>query len=295
MLNWSIRRLNTGWIESAQEVSFFAGGRTTAGPLRTTGWSEEIPRPDGTVGAGAMVPCPAWYLESDAGAILVDTGVGDLDRVVAAQSEFGLALGVRAPADGSLVEQLARLGVEADGVETVVQTHLHFDHVGENSSFPRARFVVHEAELPWALAAPPFARTLYYPAYRDEVRSMLARAELVAGDATIAPGIRMVHTGGHSPGHCALFVDTAHGEVVLAGDAAFNYRNVECGWPPGVVVDLPAAARAIETLRRADIILLNHDPLIDDLLPGGVLADEPLPARTLEYMASLRRRPSHAP
>jgi glyoxylase-like metal-dependent hydrolase (beta-lactamase superfamily II) len=187
------------------------------------------------------------------------------------------------------VGQLESLGVDAGQIDLVLHTHLHFDHIGYNERFPNARFIVHRDELAWALCPPPYYRTFYYPAYARHVHSVLDRIELMDGtEHHVAPGIRMVHTGGHSPGHCAVFVDTAEGTAVIAGDAVANYRNLEHDWPGGIVFDLPACARAIQLLKRAQLILVNHDPSFAELFPTGRVGDEPVAQATLAYMHKLR-------
>jgi glyoxylase-like metal-dependent hydrolase (beta-lactamase superfamily II) len=61
----------------------------------------------------------------------------------------------------------------------VVHTHLHFDHVGSNEAFPNARFLVHGAELPWALSPPPYG-AYYYPEFGEHVRRVLDRVHMAA-------------------------------------------------------------------------------------------------------------------
>jgi hypothetical protein len=75
---------------------------------------------------------------------------------------------------------------------------------------------------------------------------------------------------------------------VIAGDAVYNYRNLEYEWPQGALFDLEATLRSVQTLKRADIILLNHDPEFEDLFPSGVIGATPLPAATASYMRRLR-------
>src|SRR6266511_3130231 len=101
-----------------------------------------------------------------------------------------------------------------------------------------------------------------------------------SGDHQVAPDVRMVHTGGHSPGHSVVFVRTRMGTAVIAGDAVYNYRNLEFEWPQGAVFDVAATLRAMQTLKTADLILLNHDPPLYKLFPWGVIGAEPIPDPT---------------
>jgi len=50
----------------------------------------------------------------------------------------------------------------------------------------------------------------------------------VAGRTRVAPGLEVVPTPGHAPGHQSLAVDLREtGLVVLCGDAAFTRENLE--------------------------------------------------------------------
>jgi N-acyl homoserine lactone hydrolase len=272
-----IHRLNTGWIASPRAVGIFAEGRDPS-------------RPGGFVPVPSMVPAPAWYIAGAGPRILVDTGTGTAAAIQAAQGRYGLEL--EAPRIGpehDIVTQLERLGVGAEQIDLVIQTHLHFDHVAGAERFPNARFLIHHLELPWALCPPRYAQTHYLPEFGRHVRAVLDQVELVTTDAyQVTPEIRMVHTGGHSPGHCAVFVETRLGRVVIAGDAVFNYANLEEGWPQGFLFDLSGALRSLELVRTADVILLNHDPRFDELFEGDRVGDAALADATVAYMRRLR-------
>lgn len=287
---YRIHRLNSGWIESMPGVSLMGEGRHPAvpgGQIRSYGYREDIRRPDGSVVEGTMIPAPAWYIEGAAQKILVDTGTGNAEEVIAVQSLYGSALATITEPEHDVVTQLEGLGVGAEEIDVVVQTHLHFDHVGSNERFPNATFLVNQLELPWALCPPPYG-VYYYREFGHHVRAVLDQIQIVEGDRQVAPGIRMVHTGGHSPGHSVLFVETEVGTAVIAGDAVYNYRNLEYEWPQGPLFDVGATIRAIQTLKSADVILLNHDPLFEHLFPSEVVGAEPLAAETADYMERLR-------
>src|SRR5205823_447357 len=83
-------------------------------------------------------------------------------------------------------------------------------------------------------------------------------------------------------------VDTPSGLAVIAGDAVYNYRNLEYNWPQGPLFDVAATLRAIHVVKSADIILVNHDPIFEDLFPGDVIGADPPPDATASYMLRLR-------
>lgn len=285
-----VHRLNTGWIESMPGVSLMNEGKhpnVPGGQIRSYGWSDDIVRADGTVVSGTMIPAPAWFIEGAGRRILVDTGTGSAEKIIAVQKRYGVSLAAVTEREHDILVQLDGLGVAPEQVDLVIHTHLHFDHVGGNGLFPNATYLINEAELPWALSPPPYG-VYYYAEFSQQVRDVLDQVQIVVDELQVAPGVRMVHTGGHSPGHSIVFVETDAGRVVIAGDAVYNYRNLEYEWPQGPLFDVGATVRAIQTLKTADVILVNHDPLFDRLFPDGRVGREPLPAPTAEYMRLLR-------
>lgn len=147
-----------------------------------------------------------------AGAILVDTGVGWGDerlikewRVVNRHAADALAEHDLSPAD----------------VKIVINSHLHFDHCGQNAVFKHAPFYIQRSELEGARRDGSTAQWFDFAG---------ARFELVDGDAEVAEGVRVVATPGHTVGHQCVLVDTGNGAAVMIGDAAYTsdiYRDVE--------------------------------------------------------------------
>lgn len=288
--DWVIHRLNTGWLYSPDAVSLSGEGRHPAAPggaIRLRSWQPAIPQPDGRTLPGAMVPAPAWLLRGGGLKILVDTGTGTAEEIQSVQRSYGLNLTVETPAECNILARLAVLDVQPRDIDLVLHTHLHFDHIGGDHLFPAARFLVQREEIPWALCPPAFAG-YYFPSFRPKLLSVLDRISFIDKDCTPAPGLRLVHTGGHSQGHCVVFVETRIGTVAIAGDAVYNYRNLELNWPQGPYTDLTAVLRSIELLKTADVVLVNHDSDFDRLFPDDTIGDRELSTATLTYMRRLR-------
>jgi N-acyl homoserine lactone hydrolase len=107
-------------------------------------------------------------------------------------------------------------------VRIVINSHLHFDHCGQNAVFRHAPFYVQRTELERARLAEGV------PAKWFDFAG--ARFELIDGDAQIAEGVRVVATPGHTVGHQSVIVDTPDGGAVMIGDAAYTadvYRGVD--------------------------------------------------------------------
>ena len=106
-----------------------------------------------------------------------------------------------------LAAALAARGVLLDDVHTVLATHLHTDHVSALPPLGDGELHVHAAELetPHAHAG---------RGWRDR-----ATARPFSGSAgEVLPGVRWIHTPGHTDGHVAFLVETDDGLVAIAGD-----------------------------------------------------------------------------
>lgn len=182
------------------------------------------------------VVAPVWaaLLRTPEGAILFDTGLHPV-HVARPDATFGPGSGLvvkMAEAD-AIVARLAEVGVRPDDVAVVVNSHLHFDHAGNNGAFPRATFVVQADHLAHARGKPTFPGVYWDIPELTYVPT--------AGRARIARGVEVVPTPGHAPGHQSLVVDLAEaGRIVLTGDAAFTRANLERGEIPAPD---PAAAK----------------------------------------------------
>ena len=86
-------------------------------------------------------------------------------------------------------------------VSYLVNSHLHFDHVGGNRHFPGAKTLVSKAELRQAKVPETFERYAYSDQTFDHPD---VDYELLEGDVELAAGLRLFETPGHSAGHYSL-------------------------------------------------------------------------------------------
>jgi glyoxylase-like metal-dependent hydrolase (beta-lactamase superfamily II) len=105
------------------------------------------------------------------------------------------------------VEALASHGFEAESIDLVINTHLHWDHCGGNTvdlpgggavaAFPGARYVVQRGELMHAREQHP-RDGVSYRAVNYEPLVETGRLHLLDGDVEVAPGIQVQVTPGHN-------------------------------------------------------------------------------------------------
>ena len=186
-------------------------------------------------------PVHGFVVKHAGGAILVDTGVGGPDKLL---NDWRVV-------NRSVADALADVGLAPIDIDLVINTHLHFDHCGQNSVFPHAKIFVQRAE---AERAERESKDLW-----DWYGFMNARFELLDGDAEIVPGVRVVATPGHTVGHQCVLVGNqpAAATDLLIGDAAYTplyYEDPdrsEENLVPGQAADVPAWRASIRRLRAA--------------------------------------------
>lgn len=206
-----------------------------------------------------------WLIRHCDTAILVDTGFGERS-----------AHARKRPLDLCPIEALRHLDVNPADIRDVVLTHLHWDHAGNLDKLPNATFHIQDAEASFAtgrcMCQPALRRAFAVEDVCDFVRRVYEeRVCFHDGDDVLAPGVELLHVGGHTKGLQAVRVHTARGWVVLASDAAHYYANVTRRIPFPVVVDVEAMmtghARLLKCAESIDHFIPGHDPQVLKLYP----------------------------
>lgn len=206
-----------------------------------------------------------WVLSNGTKTIVVDTGYDEVE---------GRRRG--RPILQDPAAQLAGFGIDPQTVETVVITHLHYDHAGSLNRFPKARFHLQAAEMAYATGPCMCHDTLRMPFTYAHVAEMLhkvysGRVVFHDGDAEIAPGVTVHRIGGHSRGLMAVRVLTREGWLCLASDASHFYENFLREKPFPIVVDVADMLSGFRRIRhlsgRIEHVVPGHDPLVRKLFP----------------------------
>ena len=150
------------------------------------------------------LPCPCFLILGGEEPVLVDTS-----------APASVMSGLRVEPVEDLMtfeEALGRFDLEPSDIRLVVLTHLMYDHCANAKKLDRARFVVQKAELEFAAEPHPMLAGAYHAPLFEGLDF-----ETVEGDAELCPGIRLLHTPGHSPGNQSVAVQTRAGTVVITG------------------------------------------------------------------------------
>ena len=202
----------------------------------------------------------AFLIRSGDRLIAVDLGIGPVSIPFPGFGPFS---------GGQYLESVAAIGVERHAVTDVFFTHLHLDHCGWTTideigarvlTYPNARY--HVSKVEW-----DFWAGGDNPAGPDPVavqKPLAERIQFIAGGAALAPGITVLSTPGHTPGHLSLRLDGDEQRLYLTGDLLHGVMQLrEPDWSVAFDAD-PVQARATREamyplLTQPDtIVAVNH-------------------------------------
>lgn len=148
--------------------------------------------------------------------VMVDSGLGQIARD-----------GMTA---GHMPAAVDALGIGREDVETVIYTHMHYDHIGGSQRdgkivFPQARHVFHAKEWDhWRALDDDFgkaAQDIMRPLFDADVVDFIDR------DTDFLPGVTAVESFGHTPGHLTVSIISDGTRTLLGGDLSNHPFQVE--------------------------------------------------------------------
>jgi glyoxylase-like metal-dependent hydrolase (beta-lactamase superfamily II) len=246
-------------ITSLNGGNFRLDGGAMHGVVPKTLWSK-------LVSCDALNRCEystrCLLVEAGGRRILVETGNGD-KFPAKLKDIYGI------DHDRAIGDALREAGLSPDDIDTVVMSHLHFDHSGGTTRrtssgrlepvFKRARHVVQRRE--WEDANHPHERNR--ASYLGENIGPLGEehlVELVEGEVEIAPGVRVLPTPGHTAGHQSVLVGPPDGpKALFLGDVAPTSVHVKLPWVMSYDLE---PARTVETKRALFTRAVAEDWLV---------------------------------
>ncbi len=195
-------------------------------------------------GDQVRIPSYGVLVEHDDGLFLFDTGF-DLEHT---NRVLPFELPEQTP-EQTIPAQLELCGFSTKDVGTLVNSHLHFDHVGGNKHLTDSKVVVHAREVAQARDHEPFE----FFGYSDKTWDYEGvRLEPIAGDVELAKGLWLYETPGHTVGHYSLLVkpDSGAQPMLFAFDVVYTSEAFKKGIQPGFHNDPVAGVRSIRRIRE---------------------------------------------
>jgi glyoxylase-like metal-dependent hydrolase (beta-lactamase superfamily II) len=252
-------------VEVVPDAEFRLDGGAMFGVVPRTLWSRVCP-PDEQNRISMNMNC--LFIETETERIIIETGIGDKwspkhEAMYGIKRERRLGESLR-----------AMTGVSAEEITIVVNTHLHFDHAGGNTTldsagrvvptFPNARYFVSHAEYEHALNPHERDRASYMPENWRPIEAA-GQLELKEADYEVVPGLKMETVAGHSRTMQCFRLE--RGERTLYGfaDLVPMRAHVHFAWIMGYdlypVETLEAKKRLLpQAARESWLCLLYHDP-----------------------------------
>ena len=270
----------------------------TVGRLRCHLLEAGLQRLDGGAMFG-VVPKPLWerripadarnriplamrcvLVEHPEGPVLIDTGLGNKE-----DAKFHDIYGIENQGlEGAtqLEDALGSIGIVPADVRLVINTHLHFDHAGGNTTmdpelegderrhvrpaFPSATYAVQRRELEFARHTNERTRASYLPANFEPI----AAAEmfrLLDGDGDVLPGIGVRGTPGHVPFHQSVLISDGGETACFLGDIVPTSAHLPLPWIMGYDLEPLRSLETKRTLlaeaeREGWRLIFEHDPRV---------------------------------
>ncbi|MGH7676922.1 MAG: MBL fold metallo-hydrolase [Gemmatimonadaceae bacterium] len=213
-------------------------------------------------------------IEHPSGLVLIDTGAGNKE-----DDKFHDIYGIENRGENGatqLEDGLRDLRVQPSDVDIVINTHLHFDHGGGDTTrtadglivptFPNARYVVQAGEYEYATHTNERTAASYFPRNFVPIREA-GLFDLVQGEQEVVSGITVLPTPGHVPHHQGILLESDGEKAFYLADLAPTTAHLPLPWIMGYDVE-PLVS--LETKRRIMkravdenwLLIYEHDALV---------------------------------
>jgi N-acyl homoserine lactone hydrolase len=199
-----------------------------------------------------QIPVVCYLVQTNDGKhILIDSGLPEIIPEDATEFENGR----------DVIQQLADIGLKPDDIHTVISTHYDGDHAGRHVAFTKAQYVVQRVHHLDAAGNPRYA------SIRPQWDQPMERIRLLDGDTELLPGLELIETSGHVPGHQSVLVRLPEtGAILLTVDAVpfregFTRDAPEDDTSPDAEAIHASTVKLLDRVERdhIDLVIFGHD------------------------------------
>ncbi|HXB09041.1 MAG TPA: N-acyl homoserine lactonase family protein, partial [Puia sp.] len=148
--------------------------------------------------------------------------------------------------------------------DTILLTHLHFDHIGGLRYFPKTPVLLNRTEWDHPFGALP---NLYPPGFNPVLLDLgtpfgpFPKTRFLTTDQRLV----LIHTPGHTYGHCSVLIRTDKINILLAGDVAYNQNQLNNGIFAANLASYSAAKQTYSEIKEFShqhplLFIPTHDP-----------------------------------
>ncbi len=205
----------------------------------------------------ADFPVIAYLLKGVNKSYLVDTGGTPPDGI--------RWMPYKQKKEENLEEALSAIGVSLEEINSVIITHLHWDHVGALHLFPDKELYVQKKELDY------WYEQSKKPGFNRELDFTL-NYKTLDGDEWLFDGIKAYLMPGHSPGMQAVWVNTVDGPIIIGSDLIPVFANYQGGkvWLSGSYSNLDELRESTNRILEMNLFILpGHDRAVFDKVVYG--------------------------
>ncbi len=162
--------------------------------------------------------------------MLIDSGIGSGKFTDKQKRNYGVT------EESQLVEDLAKLHLSPNDIDYILMTHLHFDHVSGLtklvndqlvSIFERAEIITSQIEWDEMRSPNIRSKSTYW---RENWEPIQTQVQPFEKEREITEGIKMIHTGGHSDGHCIIVIENGGEQLIHMADIMPTHAHSNVLW-----------------------------------------------------------------
>jgi len=229
--------------------------------------------------AGMMlISFQCFVLRSRGKSVMIDTCIGS-DR----KREYDVFCNLHT----TFLEDLTAAGFPPEKIDTVLCTHLHFDHVGWNTklvngkwvpTFPQARYLFGQKEFDHWMHLKATGGDHDFEHLHDSIDPILEAglADFIGPNHQVTDEVSLFPTPGHTPGHVSVLIRSGGQEAIITGDMMHHpIQLIEPGRHANFDMDKAQGARTRREFvdRVADQNVLVIGSHFTDPTSGWVVRD----------------------